>query len=54
MDQTFISDISGESYPVSERVNAHAISAGLLNMIIKDKPRFNDQSSLSLKELKPI
>jgi uncharacterized membrane protein len=51
MDQTFISDISGESYPVSERVNAHAISAGLLNMIIKDKPRFNDQSSLSLKEL---
>ncbi|WP_129022086.1 DUF1003 domain-containing protein [Edaphocola flava] len=51
MAQTFISDISGESYPVSERVNAHAISAGLLNMIIKDKPRFNDQSSLSLKEL---
>lgn len=51
MAQTFISDISGESYPLSEKVNAHAISAGLLNMIIKDKPQFNDQSSLSLKEL---
>lgn len=51
MDETFISDISGKSYPASERVHAHAISSGLLTMIMKDKPKFNDQSSLSLKEL---
>ena len=51
MDQNFTSDVSGQSYPLSERVRAHAISAGLFNMIVKDKPAFNDQSSLSLKEL---
>ncbi|MNU17139.1 hypothetical protein D3C71_53190 [compost metagenome] len=51
MSKTFISDISGESYPVSERVNAHAINVGLFNMIVRDKPQFTDKSSLSLKEL---
>ncbi|WP_222166631.1 DUF1003 domain-containing protein [Edaphocola aurantiacus] len=51
MAQTFISDISGQSYPISERVNAHAINVGLFNMIVKDKPQFNDRSSLTLKEL---
>jgi len=51
MSKTFISDISGESYPLSERVNAHAINVGLFNMIVRDKPQFTDKSSLSLKEL---
>lgn len=51
MSKTFISDISGEPYPLSERVNAHAINVGLFNMIVRDKPQFTDKSSLSLKEL---
>lgn len=51
MDQTFISDLSGTAFPLSERVSGHAISAGLYAMIIKDHPRFNERSFLSLQEL---
>ncbi|RQO30787.1 hypothetical protein DBR32_08675 [Taibaiella sp. KBW10] len=51
MEQTFVSDISATSFPLSERVGAHAISVGLFNEIVKDHPKFNHNSVLSLEEL---
>lgn len=48
---TFISDISGNEFPIFERVNAASIRESMMRQIQKDNPNFNENSSLSIKEL---
>ena len=49
--QTFISDISGNTFPVSERVSGRVVRNGVLKEILKANPRFHKDCSLSVNEL---
>jgi len=49
--QTFISDISGESYPGSEKISGKLVRNGILKEIVKVCPIFNGDSFLSVSEL---
>lgn len=49
--QTFISDLSGQHFPTTERVTAHAIRQELLELIRKEHPQFNNRCSLAISEL---
>jgi len=49
--KTFRSDLSGNEFPVSERVSARTIRHSILNLIQKDNPQFAHESHLSRSEL---
>ena len=49
--ETFISDISKESFPISEKVSGDTIKETLLSYIQKEYPDFNENNCLSLSEL---
>lgn len=49
--EQFISDISGKSFPVSERVNTGRVRGAILKEIQKKYPSFNENSRLSHAEL---
>lgn len=51
MEQTFVSDISGNTFPLAQQVNAHSISLGVFKEIEKEHPDFKDDSVISLEEL---
>jgi uncharacterized membrane protein len=49
--RTFISDLSGKEFPVTDRVSAKTIRHSILDLIQKDYPAFVHHSNLSLTEL---
>ena len=49
--KTFISDISKKEYPISQKVVARNIRTSILDLIVKDNPDFNENSTLSVNEL---
>ena len=49
--ETFISDISKEKFPASEKISGNVIKDTLLSYIQKDFPNFNEDNSLSISEL---
>ena len=49
--QHFTSSLSGQKFPVSERVPGKTIRNGILKEIQKDHPSFTDDDSISLSEL---
>lgn len=49
--QRFTSSLSGQEFPVSERVPGKTIRNGILKEIQKDHPAFTDDDSISLSEL---
>lgn len=50
--KTFISDISKQEFPLSERVSAKTIRHSILDVIQKEHPQFSHESHLALSELK--
>jgi uncharacterized membrane protein len=50
--KTFISDLSNNEFPVSERISAKTIRHSILGLIQKDNPKFSHESFLSTSELK--
>jgi uncharacterized membrane protein len=49
--QTFRSSISGNLYPVRQKVSGKAVRQCVLDEIVKEHPEFNDNSLLSTEEL---
>jgi uncharacterized membrane protein len=49
--KTFQSSISGNEFPVSEKVSAKTIRHSILSLIRKDYPQFSDEGNISLEEL---
>lgn len=49
--KTFISDLSNDIFPVSERVHAKSIRSGVFKEIVKEHPLFTEECSLALSEL---
>ncbi len=49
--KTFISDISNQEFPLSERVSGKSIRTSIFNLILKDYPNFTVDMALSGKEL---
>lgn len=49
--ETFISSISGKSFPISERISARGIRHALITLIQQDVPTFTHDSVLSVAEL---
>lgn len=47
----FISDISGKSFPLAERVSGSSIRESILKIIQKDYPTISENSSVSVEEL---
>lgn len=47
----FVSDLSNEKYPISERILGRSIRPSLLKYIIESHPNFDDQHQISLEEL---
>ncbi|MFB6457528.1 DUF1003 domain-containing protein [Chitinophaga sp. Hz27] len=48
---TFVSDISGKTFPEIEKVSAKLIRPSVLQMIKSDHPRFNHKCHIALSEL---
>lgn len=49
--KTFISDLSNQVFPVSEKISAKTIRHSVLELIQKEHPEFTHESNLSLSEL---
>ncbi|HVI45481.1 MAG TPA: DUF1003 domain-containing protein [Chitinophaga sp.] len=49
--QTFISDISGKSFPESEKVNAKMIRPSILAMIRNEHPHFTNKCNIAISEM---
>lgn len=49
--ETFRSDLSGQEFPVNERVSGKTIRHSILSLIQKDKPGFSHNSFLAQSEL---
>ena len=49
--KTFVSDISGNNFPVSERVSGEAVRNSIMELIHKDHPEFDSTKHLALSEL---
>jgi uncharacterized membrane protein len=49
--QTFISDISGKSFPLTKRVSGKAIRQCIIDEIKKDHPDFDETKNISLDEI---
>jgi uncharacterized membrane protein len=48
---TFISGLSGKSFPINEKVSGESIRKALMEMIQQDKPEFDASRSIALSEL---
>lgn len=48
---TFISKISGDTFPISEQISGKLLRPSMLEMIRKDHPTFGESDLMSLKEL---
>ena len=48
--QTFTSDVSGKSFPVSEKTSGKLVRNGILKEILKVNPSFNEDCFLSVAE----
>lgn len=51
MSNTFVSKISGLTFPISEQISGLLISPSIMSLIQKEHPEFGDQDLLSVKEL---
>lgn len=51
MEKVFVSDISGESFPESERVSAQTMPPSLLDLVIKEHPNFTRANCMSISEI---
>jgi len=49
--KTFISDLTGEEYPSSERISAKSIRKPVVQLLVRDYPGFDETKCLSLTEL---
>ena len=49
--QTFISDMSGKSFPTSEKVHCRSVSKNILELVRKDHPHITPKSHLAVSEL---
>ncbi len=49
--QTFKSSISGNIYPIRQKISGKAVRQCILDEIIKEHPDFNEESVLSIEEL---
>lgn len=49
--QTFISDLSGKSFPAAEKVHCRSVSKNVLELIRKDYPHISTKSHLAISEL---
>lgn len=49
--QTFISDMSGKSFPSSEKVHCRSVSKNILELVRKDHPHVTSKSHLAVSEL---
>lgn len=49
--QTFVSDISKKTFPVSEKISGDALRPSIMNLIRVDHPQFGRNNSLSISEL---
>ena len=49
--QHFTSSLSGQEFPVSERVSGKTIRNGILKEIQKDQPEFTDDDNIALSEM---
>jgi uncharacterized membrane protein len=49
--QTFISDMSGKSFPASEKVHCRSISKNILELLQKDHPDISAKSHMAISEL---
>jgi len=49
--QTFVSDLSGQHFPTSQKVSGRSIKKELFDLIKKEHPHFNNKCSLAMPEL---
>jgi len=49
--KTFISDLSNNEFPISERISGNMVRLSILNLIQKENPEFTANKSLSVSEL---
>ncbi len=49
--KTFISDLSGKEFPVSEKISGKSLRHSIIKLIEKDYPNFSTDNVLSIKEL---
>ena len=49
--KTFISDLSGKEYPVSEKVSGKSLRRSIIKLIEKENPHFTPENVLSIEEL---
>ena len=49
--QTFISDLSGNEFPIEDKISGQSIRKPLMAIIQKDKPDFTDDKNLAVSEL---
>lgn len=49
--QNFISDLSGEEFPASEKINCRHVRKTVMDLIRKDHPNLGSKSKISLSEL---
>ena len=49
--KTFISDLSGKEYPVSEKVSGKSLRHSIIKLIEKENPHFTPENVLSIEEL---
>ena len=50
-EETFISDLSKEVFPIAQKVEARSVSDNILKFIQQENPEINDDSSLAISEL---
>ncbi len=49
--KTFISDLSNNEFPISDRISGNMVRLSILNLIQKEHPGFTSNKSLSVSEL---
>lgn len=49
--ETFYSDLSGNEFPVSEKISGKFVRNSIMNLIQKEHPQFTENNCLSLSEL---
>ncbi len=49
--KTFISDISSNEFPISDRISGSTVNHTIINLIQKEYPTFDDDKFLSISEL---
>lgn len=49
--KTFVSDLSGKEFPVSEKVSGKSLRYSIIKLIEKENPNFSPENVLSIEEL---